>query len=67
MTEADRTGIGESTAGQERPESGSAASAAANDPAGPSDDREPGRGSLPEVPDVPAEDVPKPDPDKDQG
>jgi hypothetical protein len=53
MTEADRTEIGESTA--------------ADDPAGPADDGEPGRGSLPEVPDVPAEDVPKPDPDKDQG
>jgi hypothetical protein len=66
MTEADRTEIGESTA-HERQGSGSDASAAANDPAGPADDGEPGRGSLPEVPDVPAEDVPKPDPDKDQG
>lgn len=45
MTEADRTGIDDST----------------------SEDADPGRGSLPEVPNVPPEDVPKPDPDKDQG
>ncbi|HEY6742733.1 MAG TPA: hypothetical protein VI110_10280 [Lapillicoccus sp.] len=31
------------------------------------DDPDQGRSTLPEVPDVPPEDVPKPDPDKDQG
>ena len=31
------------------------------------DDADRGRSTLPEVPDVPPEDVPTPDPDKDQG
>ena len=31
------------------------------------DDADRGPSTLPEVPDVPPEDVPKPDPDKDQG
>jgi hypothetical protein len=64
MTEADRTGVGQSTESQT---SGSAGSEAVDDPAGGSNDPGPGAGTLPDVPDVPAEDVPKPDPDKDQG
>ena len=67
MTEADRTGTGESTVGQERQRSDGADLDAVDDPAGVSNNVHGGVGNLPEVPDVPAEDVPKPDPDKDQG
>ena len=67
MTEAKGTETGEATVGRERHRSDSAGLDAVDDPAGASNTVHGGRGNLPQVPDVPAEDVPKPDPDKDQG
>jgi len=60
MTEAEGTGTGEATVGPERVD-------AVDDPAGAANNVRGGVGNLPEVPDVPPEDVPKPDSDKDQG
>lgn len=67
MTEAEGTGTDGATVGQERQGSDAADLDAVDDPAGAANNVRGGVGNLPEVPDVPAEDVPKPDPDKDQG
>ena len=67
MTEGEGTQTGEGTVGQEGQRPDPADLDGVDDPAGAANNVRGGRGNLPEVPDVPADEVPKPDPDKDQG